>query len=157
LAQISPAGPARACARAPALPDRRPPPVGALSRPLTLPSLPLAAWWGRLVGAEPIRARLPLSLIRGPRSSAQNPVCSPALSLTRGSRLSDPSPLNHRALTVDTPTTSRFPATPPRAQAFSGPRPHSLALPRSGVSSTEHTRPLSRSAHVPRKFRCYSS
>jgi hypothetical protein len=46
----------RARARAPALPDRQPPPVGALSHSLTLLSLPPAARWGRPVGAGFLRA-----------------------------------------------------------------------------------------------------
>jgi hypothetical protein len=53
-------------ARAPALPYMRSPPVGALSHPITLPPLPLAAQWGRPVGTEPLslaaRSDLPISI-----------------------------------------------------------------------------------------------
>jgi hypothetical protein len=44
---------------------------------------------------------------------------------------------------VDAHTTARFPASPPRVWAFSGARPHSLALPRSVAPPAEHPRPLS--------------
>jgi hypothetical protein len=44
---------------------------------------------------------------------------------------------------VDAPTTARFLTTLPRARAFSGARPHSLALPRLVAPPAEHPRPLS--------------
>jgi hypothetical protein len=58
--------------------------------------------------------------------------------------------------------TAHFPATPPRVRSFSRARTHSLALPCSVAPSTEHPRPLSRSAsaheahHGPPRVRCGS-
>jgi hypothetical protein len=71
-----------------------------------------------------------LSLSHGPRSSALKLVRSAALSLFRGPRLSEPSPRTARALHRGRAHDCAFSATPARARAFSGARPHSLALPR---------------------------
>jgi hypothetical protein len=120
------------------------PPVSATPRAL---SLPLAARWGRSVGAGFLRARGPSLAV--PRAPPVSPV---ARSLARSLCSVGLACRNRPHSTEDAPTTVRFPATPPRAQAFSGARPHSLALPRSVAPSVEHPRPLSRSTHAPVKL-----
>jgi hypothetical protein len=93
---------------------------------------PLAARWGRPVGAGSLRARaLALSVPWSPLVSAETRSLARSLSDSWGPSvgpfLSEPPALP----SVDVPTSARFLATPPHARAFSGPRPRSLALPRS--------------------------
>jgi hypothetical protein len=117
----------------PPLLDRRTPPVSA-SRAL---SLPLAARWGRLVGAIFLRAREhSLSIPRAP------------LSMFCGSHLSEPSPRTAHALRRGRVHDHAFLGHAPRARAFSRACTHSLAFPRSFAPLAEHPRPLSRSARA---------
>jgi hypothetical protein len=87
------------------------------------------------------------SLSRGPARQPSRPFTRP-LSLTGGSCLSNLSPPNHSRSSLWTRPRPRVSCHDPRARAFSGPRPRSLALPRSVEPSAEHPRPLSCSAHA---------
>jgi hypothetical protein len=93
-----------------AFPDRRTPPVSPFSCPLSLPPLPLAASGANL--SAPISSACAFfpSLSSGPRLSTRTPIYSPALA-DRWVPSVGPFPFEPLALlTVDVPTSARFPA-----------------------------------------------
>jgi hypothetical protein len=153
-AQLGPS-PTRAPARARSpLPDRQTPPASAIPHTLS-PLLPLAARWSRLVGTSFLHARKhSLSVPQAPLVSSVAPSLV-VLSVTWAppvGTVCPPPPELPKLSVVDVPTIARFPTTPPHDRAFSGARSHSLALPRLVAPSTEHPRPLSRSARTPVKL-----
>jgi hypothetical protein len=149
-AQSAQLGPCPVCAPVcPPLPDKRTP---CLSAPSRARSLSLSLPGGADLSAPVFSAHA--STLSVPRAPL---VSSAARSLARslcsmGLACRNRPPKTPALYTVDAPTTARFPTMPPRAQAFSGARTHSLALPRSVAPSVEHLLPLSRSARTPVKL-----
>jgi hypothetical protein len=94
-----------------------------------------------------------LSLFRGPRSSAQKPVCSSVLADPWVPPVGTIPPNRPCSPPWTRPRPHVFRQRPPHARAFSGPRPHSLALPCSVAPSAEHPHPHSRSVRALRELR----
>jgi hypothetical protein len=95
-------------------------------------SLPPAARWARLVGADPLAHALILSLPRGPHPSGPSSLTS-----------------RPHTLIVDAPTSVHFLATSARPDPFIA-RTLLAHFPCSFVLSAEHPRPLSRPTRASR-------